>query len=170
MQITSKNIDKESFKQIFDNYFNSVRNFVYYKLGDAELADDIVQDVFIKCWEVRDKVKIETVKSLLYKIAENLCKNHFKHQKVRYNFVAKFEDKSKPETPDFIMEKEEFDRKIQSVLAQMPEKCRLVFLMSRMEDLTYSEIAERLNLSVKAIEKRMHEALDFLKKYIKYKI
>ena len=68
------------------------------------------------------------------------------------------------------MELREFDTLLQSVLAAMPEKSRAVFLMNRIDDLTYKEIAVRLQLSVKAVEKRMHIALEFLKEHLDRKI
>jgi RNA polymerase sigma-70 factor (ECF subfamily) len=60
--------------------------------------------------------------------------------------------------------------RLERVLSDMPEKCRIPFLMSRIEDLTYFEIAQRLDLSVKAVEKRMKEALDFVRNRLEYKI
>ncbi|MBL7972860.1 MAG: sigma-70 family RNA polymerase sigma factor, partial [Prolixibacteraceae bacterium] len=74
------------------------------------------------------------------------------------------------ETPEFEMEVREFDQKLQRVLAELNEKCRTVFLMNRMERLTYNEIAKNLNISVKAVEKRMKKALEHLHKEIEQKI
>jgi len=161
----------EEFKSLFDAHYKAIRNFVYYQTGKTDLADDIVQDVFVKIWEMREKIKPETVKALLYKIADNICKNHFKHEKVKYNFVSHADKENQsPENPEYQLVKKEFDRKLQDVLAQMPEKNRVVFLMNRIDEMTYQEIANRLELSVKAIEKRMHEALLYLKEKIQFKI
>jgi len=69
-----------AFKGIFDKYYESIRNFAYFKTGDIDVAEDIVQETFIKVWEIRDTLVEDTVKSLLYAIAANSIKNHFKEQ------------------------------------------------------------------------------------------
>ncbi|NJK87656.1 MAG: sigma-70 family RNA polymerase sigma factor [Bacteroidales bacterium] len=151
-------------------YYEGVRNYVYYKTGDINLAEDIVQDVFLKVWDSRNTIKSDTIKSLLYIMAGNLIKNHFKHQKVVYEFVYNNPINQSGEAADFEIEQQELSKKLQQVLAAMPEHCRIVFLMNRMDKLTYEEIADRLNLSVKAIEKRMHQALQVIKEKLKHKV
>jgi len=166
-----KTSEKELFKQYFDTYYKPIRNYLYYKCGDADVADDAVQQVFMKLWEVLDTIKPETIKALLYSIATNILLNHFKHQKVVYNFVATQTDNNQEsESADFDLQQNEFKAKLQRVLDKMPDKTREVFLMNRLEELKYSEIAERLDLSVKAIEKRMHQALEIVRENISYKI
>lgn len=158
------------FRSIYDQYYESIRSFAYYKTSDVDLADDIVQEVFIKLWTNRDIVKDETVKALLYTIATNTINNHFKHQKVVYNFQKQDSPNNSPDEADSQLRQDELNRKLQEALASVPEKAREVFLMNRIEGLTYTDIAERLGLSVKAIEKRMSEALSVLRSHISYKI
>lgn len=158
------------FRSIFDQYYESIRSFAYYKTGDVDLADDIVQEVFLKLWTNRGDVKVDTVKSLLYTIASNTIKNHFKHQKVVYNFQKQDQTNEFSDEADADLRQEELDRKLQNALSEIPEKSREVFLMNRIEGLTYSDIADRLGLSVKAIEKRMSEALSILRSRISYKV
>jgi RNA polymerase sigma-70 factor (family 1) len=158
------------YRSIFDQYYESIRSFAYYKTGDVDLADDIVQEVFLKLWSNRHGVKDDTVKSLLYTIASNTIKNHFKHQKVVYNFQKQDQANETSDEADSDLRQEELNRKLQDALAEIPEKSREVFLMNRIEGLTYTDIADRLGLSVKAIEKRMSEALSILRSRISYKI
>lgn len=158
------------FRSIFDQYYENIRSFAYYKTGNVELADDIVQEVFMKLWTNRSDVKNDTLKSLLYTIASNIIKNHFKHQKVVYCFQKQDQPNETSEEADSALRQEELNRKLQDALAEIPDKSREVFLMNRIEGLTYSDIAERLGLSVKAIEKRMSEALSILRSRISYKI
>jgi len=174
MTLPDGNYTKEeltAFKIIFDEYYESIRNFVYYKTGEMQLAEDIVQEIFMKLWDKRGSIHTETVKSLLYVMAGNSIKSHFRHQKVVFNF-ANSNTKEEPtqESADANIRQSELQNKIQQVLADMPEKSREVFLLNRMENMVYSEIAERLGLSVKAVEKRMHEALLFIRERITYKI
>jgi RNA polymerase sigma-70 factor (ECF subfamily) len=159
------------FKRYFDSYYDTIRNFLYFKTGDADIADDFVQQVFMKLWEVRHTLRPDTVKPLLYAMAMNVVRNHFKHQKVVYNFATKQQDdNTSPEQADFEIQQREFNDKLTRVIEQIPDKSRSVFLMNRVEGLTYGEIAERMDLSVKAIEKRMHQALEIVKTSLRYKI
>jgi len=157
-------MELHEFKDTFDRYYHPVKNFLYYKLGDVALAEDLVQEVFLKTWEKRDSVRLETVKSLLYTIASNLANNHFGSARARFEFELKENiPHSTQENPQYLLENMEFKTRLEKALADLPENQRTVFLMSRMDDLTYTEIAERLKISVKTVEKRMHEALGFLR-------
>lgn len=158
------------FRGIFDSYYEGIRSFAYYKTGDVDLADDIVQEVFLKLWDMRNEVKDEKVKSLLYTIAYNMVKNHFKHQKVVYGFQASKPNEELPEHADSKIRMDELNAQLQEALAAIPDGQREVFLMNRIEGLSYNEIAERLNLSVKAIEKRISAALAVLRTKFGYKI
>ena len=160
-----------AFKVYYDSHYDSIRNFIYFKAGNIDLAEDIVQETFLSLWDMREKIKPETVKALLYTIAKNHIFNHFRHKKIVYNFaISQKQEETYSEAADFQIQHEEFKLKLETVLANLSEKCRILFLMNRIENLTYSEIAERLKLSIKAIEKRMHEALLIVREQIKYKI
>ncbi len=158
------------FKQVFDKHYDAVKNFLYYKLGDIDLAEDLVQEVFLKAWEKRDTIKMETVQNLLYTIANHLAINHFKSARTRFEFKLKDQPHTTRESPEYLMEKDEFASKLEEAIGGLPEKQRVVFLMNRIDELTYNEIAERLEISVKAVEKRMHEALEYLLKRISFKL
>ena len=164
-------MELNDFKKVFDQHYDSVRNFLYYKLGDIDLAEDLVQEVFMKTWEKRDSIKIETVQNLLFTIAKHLAINHLKSAKVRFEFHLKDErERTTNESPDFYIEKDEFALQLEKAIAALPENQRIVFLMNRIEELTYNEIADRIGISVKAVEKRMHEALEQLRKTIQHKV
>lgn len=173
MTLPVGNYSKEElswFRSIFDQYYENIRSFAYYKTGDVDLAEDIVQETFLKIWTNRSEVKSDTLKSLLYTIASNIIKNHFKHQKVVFNFQKNDQPNELSDETDSNLRQEELNRELQDALAEIPEKSREVFLMNRIEGLTYTDIADRLSLSVKAIEKRMSEALSIIRSRISYKI
>lgn len=163
---------KNDLKDLYDEYFESIRGFLYYKCSNIDLADDLVQETFIKIWSKRDDIKKETVKSLLYTIANNLLMNHFNHQKVvrEHQKSANVSISSNTVSPQFQMEEAEFESKLNNAIAKLPDDCREVFLMNRIDKLKYAEIAERLNLSVKAIEKRMSKTIGLLKESLGMKI
>lgn len=113
---------------------------------------------------------METVQNLLFTIANHLAINHFKSAKNRFEFKLKDQPHTTHESPEYMMEKDEFALKLEKAIASLPEKQRIVFLMNRIDELTYKEIADRLEISVKAVEKRMHEALEHLLEKIEHKI
>jgi RNA polymerase sigma-70 factor (ECF subfamily) len=154
----------EDFKSVFDQYYRPLKNFLYYKLGDIDLAEDITQEVFIKAWDKRETIVQETVKSYLYKIASNLAINHFNSAKKRFELKLEDHDSTISESPQYVMEKDEFALKLNRALENLSESQRVVFLMNRIDDLTYREIAEREGISIKAVEKRMQGALESLRK------
>jgi len=156
-------IDKAEFDAIFDSWYDALRNFIYYKCGDVQVAEDIAQDTFLKLWEKRHQIKRETVKPLLFKIAYNLFINRVQHQKVSFRFAEAAKVEKMHESADFNLEMSEFDAKLQRALASLDERNRTVFLMNRVEEFTYAQIAETLGLSVKAVEKRMEKALSYLR-------
>jgi RNA polymerase sigma-70 factor (ECF subfamily) len=156
-------IDMAEFDEIFNNWYDPLRNFIYYKTGDVQVAEDIAQDTFLKIWEKRSQIKKETVKPLLFKIAYNLFINRIQHQKVSFKFAEQSKGEKTHVPADYELEMAEFDAKLQRALASLDERNRTVFLMNRIEDFTYTQIAEQLGLSVKAVEKRMEKALSFLR-------
>ena len=163
-------IEKEEFAGLFRQMYKPVKNFIYYKTGDIDVADDIAQDTFLKVWEIRKDVRMATIRSLLYTIAGNLCKNRFSHQQVIFEFAGRFGSKETPASPEFEMELKEFHFRLQQAIGTLSEKNRIVFLMNRIDGYTFKEIAENLGLTVKAVEKRMKNALNDLKGKIEHKL
>ena len=153
----------ERFKALFDEYYRPMKRFLYYKLGDMDLAEDITQEVFIRAWDKRDTILPETAKSYLYKIANNLAINHFNSAKTRFELKLEDHDSTVSESPHYVLEKDEFAVRLNRALENLSESQRVVFLMNRIDDLTYREIAERLDIGIKAVEKRMHGALESLR-------
>jgi RNA polymerase sigma-70 factor (family 1) len=159
-------------EQIFSNFFKShvkaLRNYMYYKFGNEEQAEDVTQEAFIKLWENCDKVPLDKAKSYIYTIANNTSLNHIAHQKVVLEYAKSSPGLEKNyESPDYIIEEEQFKVKLQNAIAKLTEGQRTCFLMHHIDGKKYSEIATILDISVKAVEKRMHLALIELRKEIK---
>lgn len=152
--------DDRTFKAIFDNDSEVIRNFIYYKCGNMEQAEDITQDAYVKLWKNCKKVVLKKAKSFVMKVAQNAFYNEANHQKVilKYNESVTFDDKDN-NSPEFLMEEKEFMIKLQRSIADLPTKQREVFLLSRKDKKTYKEIAEIIGLTQKAVERRMHLAL-----------
>lgn len=157
--------DDGSFHRLFRQYYVAIRNYLYFKCGDMDLAEDLAQETFLIVWEKRASVDPARVKSYLYTIAGNLFLNELKHRKVVFKYEQQPTVSHTAEHPEFLMEAAEFQAEVERTIESLPEKNREVFLMNRIEKMTYQEIAERLEISVKAVEKRMHKALQVFKKF-----
>ncbi|MCT4601368.1 MAG: sigma-70 family RNA polymerase sigma factor [Marinifilum sp.] len=154
---------QEEFKILFDKHFDSIRNYIYYRSADEELATDIAQESFMKVWEKNLSYDEKPIKSLLYKIASDIFISKYRRDKVAQKYLAKLEPSIDNHSPEEQMQYEELKNKYELALSNLSEKQRTVFLMSRNEGLKYQEIADRLELSVKAVEKRMTYALSYLR-------
>lgn len=160
----------QEFEHAFDLYYTNLRNFLYYKTSQAELAEDVAADTFVKLWETRDKIDKTSLKAYIFTIGNNLAINHLKRDQLKFKFLNLQTVKQDIKTPEYLLEMQEFDQKLQDTLALIPEGAREVFLMNRIDGLKYREIADMLGLSMKAVEKRMSRALAILRDEIKEKI
>ena len=158
---------KEYFKQLFDNYFDLVRNYIYYRSGDQELATDIAQEAFMKIWEKQLKPEKGKEKALLIKIATDIFISKYRKKQLDLKFATQQNAKQENVTPEEEMQFMELKSKYEGALSEMDENQRIVFLMSRNDGLKYQEIAASLQVSVKAVEKRMSKALLYLKSKLK---
>ncbi|MFW5831904.1 MAG: RNA polymerase sigma factor, partial [Prolixibacteraceae bacterium] len=116
------------FKDVFDEYYEYIRNYLFYLSGDVKLSEDLTQDVFLQLWENRKKVKEETLRSYLFTIARNSYFKDFRKQKSDLKFKSGYFEKVENESPEFLMELKEFDNKLQKTISDMPEKCRTIYL------------------------------------------
>ncbi|MEQ6168605.1 MULTISPECIES: sigma-70 family RNA polymerase sigma factor [unclassified Ekhidna] len=152
--------DEAQFDAFYSDHARSLRNFIFYKFGDAEQSDDVVQESFIRLWKNCAKVTMETAKGFLYKVAINLSTSLKRSEKVRLNYRQQaVKTETNQESPEYVMLEKEFMDKLSEAISSLPDKQREVFLMNRVEKKTYKEIAELSGVSVKAIEKSMHKAL-----------
>ena len=147
------------YQELFMAHARHVRNFLYYKGAKREEAEDLMQEAFLRLWRECEKVPAEKAKAFLFRVASNLFLDAKKHEQVVMRFQQKQVSENEHEDPQFLLETKELQLKLENAIAQLPEKQRTVFLMNRMDKMTYAEIANRLELSVKAVEKRMSQAL-----------
>ena len=158
---------QEEFKKLFEMHFAQIRNYVFYRSGNTDVATDIAQETFLKIWEKQNSIQPEKVKGLLYKISGDLFVSHHRKEKRSFQFFNQYLFEERGNSPEDILAFKELKESYEKALVKMPEKQRTVFLMSRVENLKYFEIAEMLGLSIKAVEKRMKNALAHLRMFLK---
>jgi RNA polymerase sigma-70 factor (ECF subfamily) len=129
-----------------------------------EEASDLAQDVFLRLWEKQMNVEPKTAIYLLYKIAGDMYISKYRRSVLETNYLNSLKLNGMNDSPEEQLNHKELFINYKKALAGLNEKQRTVFLMSRMEGLKYQEIADRLHLSVKAVEKRMNKTLTYLKK------
>ncbi len=151
---------------MFENHFSQVRNYVFYRSGNAEIATDIAQEAFLKIWEKQHNIQHKKVKGLLYKIAGDLYVSHYRRERRTFQFFNNYLFNDEFQSPEEQMAFEQLKEAYMVALKKMKENQRTVFLMSRAENMKYSEIAVRLGISVKAVEKRMKHALEHLRNFL----
>ena len=167
MPLDSESVcEPKTFESVYKEHSRTLRNFIYYKCGDVHQAEDVMQEAFIKLWQNCTKVLLEKAKSYLYTVANNTFLNEVAHKKVVLKHQKSIKTNSSNETPQFILEEKEFMERLKKSIAALPVKQREVFLLSRIDNKKYSEIAEIVGVSVKAVEKRMSQALIILRKEI----
>jgi RNA polymerase sigma-70 factor (ECF subfamily) len=163
----SETCDEIIFSNFFKNHAKSVRNFLFYKYGNKDQAEDLTQEAFIKLWQNCAAVPLEKAKSYIYTIANNSSLNEIAHQKVVLKYEKNFSGTDKTnESPEFILEEKQFESKLLKAIENLNETQRVAFLMHRIDGKKYSEIAQELNIGIKAVEKRIHLALLELRKEI----
>lgn len=154
------------FSEVFKAHSKTVFNYIFYKFGNEEKAHDAVQEAFVKLWENCAKVSPEKAKSFVYTVANNLYLNVIKAEKVRLKHADSLVRDRTNESPEFLMEEKEYQKKLDDALHALPENQRTTFLLNRIDGKKYAEIAEMEGVSIKAIEKRMHLALKSLREHI----
>ncbi len=159
--------EEHMFSSIFNKYAKDLHNFLYYKFGEQLHPKDKVQEAFVKLWENCAKVTPDKAKSFVFTTANNLMLNEAAHQKVILKYQATKPKSHTNETPEFLMQENEYHKKLQLALANLTDAQREAFLMNRVEGKRFKEIAELLDISTKAVEKRIYGALEKLRKDIK---
>ena len=158
-------LNEKKFEELFRNYFSVLCLFANKIIPDFDSAKEVVHEVFINLWERRNKVDAtKSFKSYLYTSVHNRCLNFVRdHKKFQQNIdIERIKHEEFSENSDSIVEIE-MREKIINTIDSLPEKCKKVFELSRYEGFKYSEIAQKLNISVKTVEAQMSKALKILR-------
>lgn len=163
--------DHKALEYLMDNYHHRLCVYVYSLTHDQDSAKDIVQNVFIKLWEQKDRlIHVDSLRSFLYKSVYNAFLNQLRSDKR----MLTIEEKHIERLYQIIEEDEELVEKqiglIRTEIQNLPPKCRETFMLSKGEGLTNIEIANFMNVSLKTVENQISKAFKILRKKLQHKI
>jgi RNA polymerase sigma-70 factor, ECF subfamily len=156
-------------KYLFDQYYLEFCKLSFKYVGRTDIAEDIVQEVFINIWNKRFALNYSgKVKPYLLKSVINASINYIKSKFARQDMADEDFAKNTPEKydPHDELVKSELNQLVKIAIEQLPDKCRAIFMLSRFSDLTYKEIAEQLNISIKTVEAQIGIALKKLQQFL----
>jgi RNA polymerase sigma-70 factor (ECF subfamily) len=157
--------DSSAFEELFNLYCQQLINFARRYVLDKQIAENIVQDVFVSIWQSRTNLDpSKMIKAYLFTAVKNNSLKHLRHLKIENKGIDDsptyiYDD----ERPDKKLDEKEVELKIHHAINELPEKCREIFKMNRFENLKYAEIAEILDISIKTVETQMGRALKKLR-------
>lgn len=158
--------DPGTVKQLFHQFYPFLCNTVYRILKDKAIAEDLAQDTFFKFWEKRATINIQTsLKAYLRRMAVNEALYYIRKNK-KFQKDAEVEPGDlgvATETVEQTLLHQELEEKIAAAVQTLPPRCQEVFRLSRFEDLSYKEIAAKLEISIKTVENQMGKALKILR-------
>lgn len=161
--------DELAFKALFQKYYSALCHYGFQLLQNSEMAEEIVQELFVRIWEKREALSIETsVKHYLFKSVRNQCLNQLQHLKIRKQYESSILESSEQQIdPDQYFMEVELIRRIEKSIESLPPKRQEIFRLSREKGLKYKEIALELNISIKTVEAQMGLALKYLRDELK---
>lgn len=155
-----------SFEEVFTSHFKNLHAYAASLLKNEANAEEIVQNVFVRLWEKRAQLSIQSsVTAYLYKAVYHECLNFLKHQKVKNAYLAFAHKRNGNDhlPASGKLHLTELEQHISRAIESLPQQCRIIFKMSRFEELRYQQIADQLGLSVKTIENQMGKALKIMR-------
>ena len=162
-----KSGDPDSFSDIFSAYYKDMVFFAYSFTHELPVAEDIVQDTFVKLWEDHEKLNVTvSLRSILLKAIQNKCIDWHRHRKIMNTHSTYIIDNSplyEYDTDNYIL-RSELEGRIEKAIVNLPEKFKEAFEMNRFEGLKYQEIATKQNVSIRTVEVRISKALELLRK------
>jgi RNA polymerase sigma-70 factor (ECF subfamily) len=168
-----RNDDFIAFETLFKKYYKSLCIYAEYYVGESEMAKEIVSDFFLKIWENRSNIQINSsVKNYCYTSIQNQSLKYLEHLKVlkKYREYAEgrlkhiqFVESITGDYPLANLISKEIVEEIETSINNLPEKCKEIFMLSRFEDMSYEDIATKLTISINTVRTQMSRALEKLR-------
>lgn len=162
--------EKKAYEAIYSEFFGILYHLSFQYLHNEKVAEEIVQDTFMKLWEIRTSLNNQiNLRNYLYTITKNNCLNYLRNQKISMKHLENLKYLEMQFNYDALdkmgnyLQFEELRNKIDEVISQLPEEVIETFKLSRFEELSYKQIAEKQGISIKTVEARISKALKILR-------
>ncbi len=168
LYVMVKSGDQKALEHLFAIYFPRLNDFARKVVKDDGISQDIVQEVFVKIWEKRAEIEAINLEAYLFRLVRNRCIDYIKYLKVVQNRMQQVQLSSKYEelyridflgNEPYVLIEKELQEKIEKTIQSLPDRCREVFILSRISGLKNREIAEKLDISIKNVERHLNRAL-----------
>lgn len=167
--------DERAFTWLFNRYYQDLFAYACRLMREEAVAADMVQTTFCKLFENRATLEVHaSIQAYLYKSVYNHCVNEIKRRRMEVSYMdeelADFYFKEILQTPEaeIVLRNEEIRRAVEEAVGHLPERCREIFVLSKMQEMSNKEIAEQLGISVKTVEAQMTKALSYLRKELEW--
>lgn len=165
--------DEESFECLFKKYYQPLTRFAWRYVSSKAIAEELVQELFTNLWEKRkDLDTTGSIRPYLYKSVRNLSINHLNHQEVKNRYDKQWtsqRENSEIKFHDEIRE-EQIRNAITTAIEELPPRSKITYKLHRYDGLTYAEIADVMEVSVKTVESQMTRTLKLLRERLSYLI
>lgn len=162
--------DRDAFAQLYRMYLDAVRKYIYLFTHSTEETEEIVQDVFVRIWEQREKLSgVSSFKAYVLRAAKNKLLDYLRHRDVRKAAVYELQyrgDLQQAETPEDVWEYKDFYRKVQKIVASLPTQCQHIFRLSIEKGLSLDEIAAQLHISKSGVKNQLHKAQRIVRQHL----
>ncbi|MDP3915449.1 MAG: RNA polymerase sigma-70 factor [Bacteroidota bacterium] len=166
--------DKKAYEAVYNEFFGVLYHLCLNYLHDEKVAEEMVQDTFMKLWEIRETLNDQiNIRNFLYTITKNNCLNHLRNQKISLKhqenmkyLEMQFNYEALEKLGNYL-QFEELRNKIDEAISKLPAEVIETFKLSRFEELSYREIAEQQGISIKTVEARISKALRILRVELK---
>lgn len=155
--------DSKAFERIYDRYWKAMYLSAFKILIDESLAEDVVHDVFVSVWNKRAQISIENVKSYLFTATRNGAISKLRHIKFLKVHDEAIKNLAIATEPIENFDKKALIKSVMTIIEALPRRCKEIFILSRIEGHSISEIAEKLNISHRTVENQLHIALKYVR-------
>ena len=160
--------DGVAFRYLFEHYYPSLCLFAKRFIDDRETREDIVQEVFFRLWDKRKQITVtSSAQNYLLTSVRNLCLNYLRRQEVQQPFEESLFDQPDDEEGDRLIQLRELEEQLAQALAQLPPEYRLAFELNRMEGKSLEEVAQRMGVSTRTVERYRDKAIALLQTELK---
>jgi len=161
-----KSYDKKAFEELFFDYYPKMTVFAKKYVVDIDTAKEIVQDYFVRLYETRGNLNIQTsLKSYLYSSVRNSCVNYLNQHKLHASHAENIRIQNKDSVSDFLdtLEQTELEYRIWQEVSGLPDQCKRIFYLSRKEGVKNKDIANQLGISIRTVETQISKTLKILR-------